>query len=127
MNRYRRIQRTRIFYAVFTEPGNHFKIGNHGGARLVGDSGGIGDVVKMCVRHEDIVGLDFFDIHRFGEWVLGDKWVKQQVFSIDFGGKARVAVVSNFHAILFPFDLGNTGNKREHLVTITGNSSQTIR
>jgi hypothetical protein len=36
------------------------------------------------------------------------------VFSIDFGGKARVAVVGNFHAILFPFDLGNTGNKREH-------------
>jgi hypothetical protein len=27
--------------AVFTEPGNHFKIGNRGGARLVGDSGGI--------------------------------------------------------------------------------------
>jgi hypothetical protein len=26
----------------------------------------------------------------------------------------------------FPFDLGNTGNKREHLVTITGNSSQTF-
>jgi hypothetical protein len=45
------------------------------------------------------------------------------VFSIDFGGKAGVAVVGNFHAILFPFDLGNTDNMREHLVTITGNSS----
>jgi len=41
------------------------------------------------------------------------------MFSIDFGGKAGVAVVDNFHAILFPFDLGNTGNMREHLVTIT--------
>jgi hypothetical protein len=26
----------------------------------------------------------------------------------------------------FPFDLGNTGNKREHLVAVTGNSSQTF-
>jgi hypothetical protein len=57
----------------------------------------------MCVRDEDIVGLDLFDIHRFGEWVLGDKWVKQQVFPIDFGGKAGVTVVGNFHAILFSF------------------------
>ena len=60
-------------------------------------------MVEMCVRHEDIVGLDFFDIHRFCERVLGDKWVKQQVFSIDFGGKAGVALVGNFHAVLFPF------------------------
>jgi hypothetical protein len=37
-----------------------------------------------------------------------------------------VAVVGNFHVILVPFDLGNTGNKREHSVTITGNSSQTV-
>jgi hypothetical protein len=58
---------------------------------------------------------------------MGDKWVKQQVFPIDFGGKAGVAVVGNFHAILFPFLIsGNTGNKREHLVTITGDSSQTF-
>jgi len=34
-------------------------------------------------------------------WVLSNKWVKQQVFPIDFGGKAGVAVVNNFHAILF--------------------------
>ena len=113
MNRSAGIQRARIFDAVFTKPGNHFIIGNHGGTRLVGDSGGIGDVVEMCVRYEDIVGLDFFDIHRCGEWVLGDKWVKQQVLPIDFSGKARVAVVDNFHVILFPFDLGNTGNKRD--------------
>jgi len=34
-------------------------------------------------------------------WVLSNKWVKEQVFPIDFGGKAGVAVVNNFHAILF--------------------------
>jgi hypothetical protein len=68
--------------------------------------------------------LIFFDIHRFGEWVLGDKWVKQQVFAIAFGGKAGVAVAGNFHAILFPFDLGNTDDKREHLVIITDGISE---
>src|SRR5260370_19715728 len=58
-------------------------------------------MIVMSVRHKDAVRLDLFDIHHFCEWVLSNKWVKEQVFPIDFGGKAGVAVVNNFHAILF--------------------------
>src|SRR4029077_481772 len=80
-----------------------FKIGNHAGTGLFSDGGSIGYMIVMSVRHKDVVRLYFFDIHRFCEWVLSNKWVKEQVFPIDFRGKAGVAVVNNFHPILFCF------------------------
>ena len=48
------------------------------------------------MRYENVVGRYFFDVDRFRERVLGDKWIKQQVFPADFGGKAGVAVLGNF-------------------------------
>jgi len=50
------VKRARIFDAVLTEPGNH------GGSRLVGDSGGIGDVVEMCV--EKLRACDVFSFQE---------------------------------------------------------------
>ncbi len=44
------------------------------------------------MRYENVVGRYFFDVDRFRERVLGDKWIKQKVFPADFGGKAGVAV-----------------------------------
>jgi hypothetical protein len=34
------------------------------------------------MRYENVVGRYFFDVDRFRERVLGDKWIKQQVFPL---------------------------------------------
>jgi hypothetical protein len=44
------------------------------------------------MRYENVGGRYFFDVDRFRERVPGDKWMKQQVFPADFGGKAGVTL-----------------------------------
>jgi hypothetical protein len=92
-----------LFDALFTQPIGDFEIGYDGGAGLLGNVAGIGQMVIMAVGNEDIVGFDFFDIDPFGERVLPDEGVKEEMFAADFGGETRMAVVGDFHSI--PFSL----------------------
>src|SRR5271155_5051783 len=75
-----------IFDTLLAEPRKYFDVGKHDGTGLNPDGCGIGDMVKMRVRHKNIIRFDFFDVHGFGQRVPTDERVKQQVLPIYFGG-----------------------------------------
>ena len=85
---------------LFFEPADDLEVGDDFGVVLFADAFGVGNVIAMAVRDQQVIGFDAMDIDAFGQLIGGDKGVEQEVFSFHFNGKGRMAVVRQFHICL---------------------------
>jgi hypothetical protein len=69
------IHRMRLFDALLAQPADDFEIGDNRGARAFGDFDGVGDMVEMAVRNQNVVRRDLIGLDVTGELVRRDERV----------------------------------------------------
>lgn len=91
------VERMCLFDSLLAEPDGDLVVGNNGCACVSGNFDGIGDVVEVTMRNEDVVSLDALNLDVTGEGVRRNEWVKEERFASDLHGKAGVTVVGKLH------------------------------
>src|SRR5438552_3408299 len=72
------IQRMSFGEPFLVEPDGDFVIGNNSRTRATGDLGGVGHMIGVTVRDENVIGGDLLYVDCSREFVAGDEWVKKQ-------------------------------------------------
>src|SRR5205809_3654221 len=86
-----------VFHSLFIQPGHHLKSTDSSGIVLLDNGNGIGNMIAMSMRQQNIISPDIFYINVLRKWVWTDEWIKQQVLTASFYSETRLSVIGQFH------------------------------
>src|SRR6202007_3201370 len=95
--------------------------GSHaGGARPLRDLNGIGEVIAVAVRNENIVRFNGADIDMAGQRIGRDERIEKEFLTLDFNRERSMSVKTEFHVRRFKLSGFSGGPIHSHSLFLPG-------